>query len=124
MSPSHLAYNDPGQYSVGQTTNDKVQAIANAGVCDRFVLMCYAAAMWDMPTIEANVGPAVSRTIAHVQDAKQVILALTPAGLDEANLAYFLSQVTSNDLGGLFVWNFPALASADLSTILETLNIS
>lgn len=117
-------YNNPNASSYGQLINDDVQKIAAANVSDRFILMCYAAAMWSMPDIIANVGPAIDRTIDHVGDKKKVILALTPAGLDNENLTYFLDQVTSKDIGGLFVWDFPALNQADLDTICNALGIS
>jgi len=117
-------YNNQNASSAGATTNKNIQQIVAADVCDRFPLMCYATSMWSMDDIVANVGPAIERTIAHVGDPKKVFLALTPVGLNQENLAYFLNQVTTNDIGGLFVWNFPILKDADLVTICEQLGIS
>ncbi|MCP5051388.1 MAG: hypothetical protein GY940_29750 [bacterium] len=117
------SYNNPGQDPAGQKINDSVQQVAQSGACDRFVLMCYAAAMWSMNDITANVGPAIQRTINYVGDAKKVILALTPKGLTTENRDYFLDQVTSNNIGGLFIWNFPALKTPDLDTIVSALGI-
>lgn len=117
-------YNNPEQSQLGQEINDKVATIAKAHTCDRFVLMCYAGAMWDMPTIQANVPNAVDRTIEHVGNSKEVILALTPAGLTDENLDYFLQQVTSKKLGGLFIWDYPNLNSTYLDTIVNTLGIN
>ncbi|WP_027709276.1 hypothetical protein [Zooshikella ganghwensis] len=116
-------YNNPDQSSEGKTINDNVAAIAKANVCDRFNLMCYGAAMWDMPTIKANVPAAVDRTIKLVGDCKKVVLALTPAGLNNENLDFFLEQVTSKHLGGLFIWNYTELSNADLNKITSTLGI-
>jgi hypothetical protein len=79
--------------------------------------------MWSMEDIKANVGPAIDRTISYVKDPKKVILALTPAGLDQTNLDYFLNEVISKKIGGLFVWNFPELKSSDLNIIIEKLDI-
>ncbi len=86
--------------------------------------MCYAAAMWSTSDIEGNVGPALERTINYVGDPKKVILAFTPVGLTRENLDYFLDQVTGKDVGGLFVWNFPILQTADLEVITNALDIS
>lgn len=120
------AYNNPNTSSSGQTTNEKVAAVAKSGRCDRFVLMCYATAMWSQSDIENNVGQAITRTLNYVGAAnkKKVILALTPAGLNDWNLNYFLGQVISNDIGGLFIWNYPALEEDDLDRILQALSIS
>ena len=98
-----------------------VQEIANSGYCDRFVMMCYAAEMWDDQTIKDNVGPAVEKTINFAGDCKKVILALTPAGLNAQNLEAFLNYVLDNQLGGLFIWNFKLLKRTDLDTIINTL---
>lgn len=117
-------YNNPGASSLGQAINDAVKAVALAGAADRQILMCYAAAMWSMSDIIANVGPAIDRTIQNGVPAKQVILALTPAGLNAENLDYFLNQVTSKEIGGLFIWNFPALKADDLATIESTLGVT
>lgn len=116
-------YNNPNASSSGTATNEDIEKIVAADVCDRFPLMCYASSMWSMDDIITNVGPAIDRTIAHVGDPKKVFLALTPAGLNAENLDYFLNQVTTNDIGGLFVWNFPSLEDADLVTICEQLGI-
>lgn len=116
-------YNNPNASPLGQTINNKVQRVAESGVCDRYCLMCYASAMWSMSDIVANVGPAIERTIEHVGDPKKVILALTPAGLNAENLKFFLEQVTINEIGGLFIWNFPALNSDDFNTICSSLEI-
>lgn len=118
------AYNNPSSSEFGKTTNDNIQKIVEAGVCDRFPLMCYATKMWSMDDIKANVGPAIDRTIQYVNDPDKVILALTPAGLNEENLDYFLNQVTTKGIGGLFVWNFPILQDEDLKTICERLEIT
>jgi len=98
-----------------------VKKIADSGFCDRFVLMCYAAEMWDDQTIKDNVGPAIEKTINFVGDSKKVILALTPVGLNAQNLGTFLNDVLDNQLGGLFIWNFTLLKPDDLDTIVKTL---
>ena len=117
-------YNNPGASSLGREINESVRAIAGARVCDRFVLMCYAAAMWSMADIKANVGPALDRTLGHVGDPKKVFLALTPRGLNDENLDYFLNAVTDRGVGGLFVWDFPELPASALSTITGALGIT
>ena len=114
-------YNNPRGSERGRVTNTKVREIARAGVARRFNLMCYAAKMWSMSDIEANVGPAIERTLENGVSSRQVVLALTPAGLTEENLTYFLNQVLSREIGGLFIWNFPALKSTDLEMIVKTL---
>ena len=48
---------------------------------------------------------------------------MTPRGLDEENLEYFLDQVIAKDIGGLFVWNYPTLEDAHLETIVNRLGI-
>lgn len=117
-------YNNPTASAHGQSINDAVAAVARSGAADRQILMCYAAAMWSMSDIEANVGPAIARTIDNGVPPKRVILALTPAGLTGENLDYFLNQVTDKGIGGLFIWNFPALKDADLSVIEKKLGIN
>ncbi len=117
-------YNNPSASAHGQVINEAVQAVAKTGAADRQILMCYATAMWSKADIEANVGPAISRTIDNGVPAKQVILALTPAGLSSENLDYFLNQVTGKDIGGLFIWDFPALKPEDLATIENKLGIT
>lgn len=118
------AYNNPTDANGGNAINTSVKNIAAEGVCDRFVLMCYADTMWDMNDIENNVPQAIKRTMGYVGDSKKVYLALTPAGLNSTNLQYFLNQVTANNLGGLLVWDYPALLPADLDTIVSTLGIA
>lgn len=119
------AYNNPNVSSAGQKINDAVKQISNAGAADRYILMCYATAMWSQADIEANVAQAIERTINdNGVAAKSVILALTPAGLNDWNLNFFLDQVTKYAIGGLFIWNFPALAAADLESIKTRLSIS
>ncbi|WP_018274469.1 hypothetical protein WKI13_11645 [Teredinibacter turnerae] len=110
-------YNNPQSSNAGKATNLKVEAIAKAGVADRFCLMCYAASMWNMNTIIANVGPALDRTLALGAPAKSIILALTRRGLNQENLDYFIEQVTSRSLGGLFIWDYTALSPNYLKTI-------
>ena len=117
------AYNNPDQSPEGAATNEAVQLLADGGHCDRFILMCYGDAMWSMADIEANVGPALDRTIAMVKDPKRVILALTPNGLTAENRDYFLDQVTSKGVGGLFVWEWPDLPAEDLAAIQQALEI-
>ncbi|ABC30185.1 conserved hypothetical protein [Hahella chejuensis KCTC 2396] len=114
-------YNNPSASSEGTKINQAVQTIAQSGAVNRFCLMCYAEAMWSMSDIEANVGPAIKRTIANGVPAKQVILALTPAGLNQQNLSYFLNEVTQNGIGGLFIWDYPALPSSYLQQIEQAL---
>ena len=116
-------YNNPGSSPEGQATNEAVMQIAVTGVANRMVLMCYGDAMWSMPDIENNVGPAIQRTIENGVPPKQVILALTPHGLNEENLNYFLDQIINYDIGGLFIWDFPALSPSDLNTIEQRLGI-
>lgn len=132
LKPNHTSYtflagwnyNNPSQSGEGQAINEAVQQIAQANVADLVVLMCYGDVMWPMQDIEANVGPAIQRTIDHEVPPKQVILALTPAGLNDENLNYFLDQVILNQIGGLFIWNYPTLNSSYLATIEQRLGIS
>lgn len=118
------AYNNPDASGGDPATNAAVQGLAAAGVCDRFMLMCYGNQMWSMGDIEANVGPAIARTVQHVGDPKKVILALTPDGLTPENRDYFLDRVVSNGLGGLFVWEWPRLSGTDLHVIEQRLGIT
>lgn len=101
-----------------------VKQIADSGAADRFILMCYADAMWPMSDITANVGPAIKKTIAQGVPPEKVILALTYSGLTQENLDYFLNQVTQNQIGGLFIWEYPSLSSKDLSYICSKLGIA
>lgn len=101
-----------------------VALLAQRGAIDRFVLMCYGDAMWGMQDIEANVGPAINKTIALGAPRKSVILALTYNGLTDQNLEYFLGQVTGNEIGGLFIWEFPQLRPEYLAAIQNKLGIS
>lgn len=117
-------YNNPGSSTEGEIENENVKKIAEENVSDRFVLMCYGAEMWSMSDIEANVGQALERTIGYVIDKKKVMLALTPHGLNTENLTYFLEQVKSKEIGGLFVWDFTQLKDGDLETIKTTLGIN
>ncbi len=118
------AYNNPDAPGGDPATNAAVQNLADAGVCDRFMLMCYGDQMWSMPDIVANVGPAIARTVQKVGDPNKVILALTPDGLTIENRDYFLDQVVGNKLGGLFVWEWPRLGGADLYAIEQKLGIA
>lgn len=118
-------YNNPGSSPSGQSINDAVLKISNANSADRFILMCYGSAMWDKSDIEANVSQAIDRTInVNGVPANQVILALTPDGLNAWNLNYFLDQVINNNIGGLFIWDFPALSDTDLAIIKDRLKIT
>ena len=117
------SYNNPDRSPEGEATNEAVREIAAAGVADRMVLMCYADEMWSMPDIEANVGPAIQRTIDNGVPPQQVILALTYKGLDDENLNYFLDRVISNQIGGLFIWEFPSLDPYYLNIIEQRLGI-
>ncbi len=110
-------YNNPNASSLGQSINLAVKTIVQSRAANRFCLMCYASSMWSMSDIEANVGPAIDRTINNGVTAKQVILALTPAGLNQENLDYFLNQVKSKGIGGLFIWNYPAMPNEYLQQI-------
>nr|WP_321357866.1 hypothetical protein [uncultured Draconibacterium sp.] len=105
------------------TEDSNIKKLAAAGNVDRFILMCYAGAMWSMADIKDNVGQAIEKTISLGVDASKVILALTPAGLTQENLDYFLNQVTSHSIGGLFIWEYPSLNSSDLEHICTTLGI-
>lgn len=117
-------YNNPSASSHGQQINNAVKQISNAGAADRYMLMCYATAMWNQSDIEANVSQAIERTINDNGVAnKDCILCLTPAGLNDWNLNYFLDQVTHYEIGGLFIWDFPRLSAADLATIKNRLGI-
>ena len=116
-------YNHPEHSQGGMIINNKVKEIANENVCDRFVMMCYGGGMWSMDEIKANVPYAVRRTVDYVRDSKKVILALTHAGLTINNLEYFLNEVTSNNLGGLFVWEFPSLNPEHLTKIESELDL-
>ncbi len=102
--------------------SENVQAIAQAGVCDQFVLLCYAGNMWEPGTIKQYVPEAIDTTCNYV-DSKRVILALTTAGLNSQNLDLFLDQVTGKDLAGLFIWAFPNLSQGNLDTITQALSI-
>lgn len=101
-----------------------VKEIAASGAVDRFILMCYADGMWPMADITANVGPAIEKTIAQGVPPQKVILALTYNGLTQENLDYFLNQVTTHQIGGLFIWEYPMLSSTDLNYICTKLGIS
>ncbi|CAM3951167.1 hypothetical protein VA7868_01121 [Vibrio aerogenes CECT 7868] len=102
-----------------------VQSVVESGVCDRFVLMCYGGQMWGMNDIERYVSRAIEKTIhEYGVPEKKVILALTPAGLTAENLDYFLQQVKTHHIGGLFIWNFQLLNAEDLETICTQLGIS
>ena len=116
-------YNNPHSSIHGKDINHAVSAIAQSGAADLQILMCYGGAMWSMTDIIANVGPAIDRTLANGVPAKEVILALTPAGLNPENLDYFLNQVTDKGIGGLFIWNFPDLHYSDLEEIERRLDI-
>jgi hypothetical protein len=108
-------------YNNNTASQDIVKQVADSGYCDRFVLMCYATAMWSDADIKANVGPAIEKTVNFTGDSKKVVLALTPAGLNADNLGQFLNYTTDNNLAGLFIWNFTLLQQADLDTIVKTL---
>ena len=117
-------YNNPAASQHGQAINNSVTQIANADAADRYILMCYASAMWSQTDIENNVAAAIDRTInTNGVPKKKVILALTPRGLDDWNLDYFLDQVINFDIGGLFIWDFTSLSSSDLNTIETRLGI-
>ncbi len=103
---------------------ENIKSLVANGAIDRFILMCYADAMWPMQDIISNVGPAIEKTIAQGVDAKKVILALTYNGLTRENLDYFLNQVTSHNIGGLFIWEYPSLNSDDLEYICSKLKIN
>ncbi len=119
------AYNNPSVSTQGEAINDAVLKIGNAGAADRFILMCYDTKMWSQQDIEGNVSQAIDRTInINGVPQKNVILALTPAGLNDWNLNYFLDQVINHDIGGLFIWDFPSLKDSDLATIKSRLDIS
>ena len=105
-------YNNPTASSSGKLINDAVQKIAQAKCSDRFILMCYGDDMWSNADIKANVGPAIERTINNGVPKKEVILALTSVGLNAENLDYFLEQVRSYDIGGLFIWDFSGFVVA------------
>lgn len=105
------------------TEDNNIKKLATDGSVDRFILMCYAGAMWSMADIEGNVGQAIEKTISLGVDPSKVILALTPVGLTQQNLDYFLNQVTSRNIGGLFIWEYPSLAPSDLEYICEKLDI-
>ncbi|MCH9638948.1 MAG: hypothetical protein K0U40_05590 [Betaproteobacteria bacterium] len=100
-----------------------VKKIAEHGAADRFILMCYGKSMWSMDDVVANVGPAIEKTIAQGVLPKKVILALTYKGLTRKNLDYFLNQVTSKQIGGLFIWEYPSLSNTDLDYICTKLGI-
>ncbi|HLP62843.1 MAG TPA: hypothetical protein VK186_28650 [Candidatus Deferrimicrobium sp.] len=108
-------------YNKQECSQAIVQKVAKSGYCDRFILMCYAAAMWDDQTIKNNVGPAIDKTISFTGNSKNVILALTPRGLKQQNLDVFLNYVLDKELGGMFIWNFSLLQPKDLDTIVNAL---
>lgn len=114
-------YNNPQHSKLGNQINQAVQKTASA--VDRHILMCYASKMWSMNDIKANVGPAIQRTMDNGVATKQIILALTPAGLTTENRNYFLDQVLKYQIGGLFIWNYPKLNQEDLDYIIQTLEI-
>ncbi len=117
-------FNNPSQSPEGEIIQTKVKTIAQKDCCNRFALMCYGGAMWDMPTIEQTVPRAVENSIKLIGDNQKIYLALTTSGLNSDNLEFFLNQVTRSDLGGLFVWRFEALQSDALDTMCTRLNIS
>ena len=118
-------YNNPTKSEAGKKTNIAIHKLINANLVDRYILMCYGEAMWSETDIKANVASAIHRTIS-IQGvaAKKVILALTPIGLTENTLAYFLDQVIDNNIGGLFIWNFPLLKKSDLETHYTSIKYS
>lgn len=97
--------------------------VGNSAI-DRYILMCYGGSMWPMADITANVGPSIEKTIAQGVPSKKVILALTYNGLTKENLDYFLEQVTKNEIGGLFIWEYPSLSEEDLKYITTKLQIA
>ena len=117
------AYCNPDQSPEGKAINDAVKQVAMSGACDRFVLMCYSDTMWTTAEIEQYVPASIQQTINNTGDSKKVVLALTTKGLDSDNLNFFLKQVTDNNLGGLFIWDFVDLSSEYLNTIETTLGI-
>ncbi|MCF2859172.1 hypothetical protein L1286_16940 [Pseudoalteromonas sp. SMS1] len=102
----------------------QVKEIVAANCCDRFCLMCYGAEMWSMQDINQYVDKAIKQTIEITGDKSKVILALTPAGLNDDNLNVFLNAVVRNDIGGLFIWEFKNLPPKYLDTIVTTLGIA
>jgi len=118
-------YNNPSASDFGKEINNAVLNVSNANAADRFALMCYASAMWSEQDIKNNVSQAIDRTInINGVDKKQVILALTPAGLTDWNLNYFLDQVEEFDIGGLYIWDFTSLKAEDYFTITNRLGIN
>lgn len=115
-------YNTPNTPS-GEKLNAKVRKVIESGQCDRFVHMCYAASMWNENDIQTHVRQALQRTIGHGAAPKSVVLALTSRGLTDANLAYFVSQVTELGIGGLYVWAYNLLLDRHLDTIKIALGL-
>ena len=107
-------------------TETLVRAIANAGVSDRFVLMCYGNQMWTNAEIQQFVDQAIKKTIEIVgeESKSKIILALTPVGLTDTNLDLFLGYVNDNNIGGLFVWEYSNLNDNYLQQIIDGLGIS
>ncbi|WP_018691693.1 hypothetical protein [Algicola sagamiensis] len=105
------------------TGEQTIRDITTANCCSRFCLMCYSSHMWSEQDINAYVEKAVVKTIDLVGDRKKVVLALTPAGLNDTNLQQFLDIVIKHDIGGLFVWEFKDLPNQYLDTIITTLGI-
>jgi hypothetical protein len=116
------SYNSP-QSSAGAVLNDKVRRVIASGYCDRLVHMCYGSSMWSSADIERHVRQALERSLAHGARPASIVLALTSRGLIDANLAYFLDQVTTLGIGGLFVWAYERLEEHHLEMILRTLDI-
>ncbi|WP_028773770.1 hypothetical protein [Shewanella waksmanii] len=114
-------YNNPNSSTLGAATNQAVKNIAAANCTNRFILMCYGAQMWSMQDIEQNVRPAIERTLANGVARKHIILALTPAGLTDDNLDYFLNTVKHYDIGGLFIWEVDKLPEKALAYISASL---
>lgn len=102
---------------------DQLKEVAAGGCCDRFCLMCYGGKMWTGSEIKQYVDPAIKKTIDIIGDKSKVILVLTPMGLNDENLNEFLGLVNSNDIGGLFVWEFKDLKSDALKTMEKALGL-
>lgn len=115
-------YNSPDS-AAGRVLNDKVRRVIASGHCDRLVHMCYGSSMWSSADIERHVRQALERSLAHGARPASIVLALTSRGLTDASLAYFVDQVTTLGIGGLFAWAYERLEEHHLEIILRTLDL-
>lgn len=118
---SGYSYNHP-QSVTGQKLAEKVKKIIQSGHCDRLIHYCYASAMWSESDIKNNVRQALQTSLDYGMPKAGIILALTTRGLNDWSLNYFLDQIVTLDVGGLFVWRYTALTDAQRTVIKNRLS--